>query len=260
MDDADLRRVNLLECLEEERPALASLLPPESVLSTWSDDELRAFFASDGARRPEKRDASVAGGARDARFVRSEDELAAARSGAMNVDITRPEYSAARYRCATAETIVIFFSSPNECIVDSMVDSTRLAALASSSRPLISAPRAVAREVAFARGIPFRRNGLFPLNDPALSKLSNDPRLKPLQKHFPIDHPPFYECVGGCWATGDDAAASGLDLRYFYDDVNKSLSAVVRFGDGAAIARGKGTSAHGGSIETALDETTAEGA
>ena len=56
MDDADLRRVNLLECLEEERPALASLLPPESVLSTWSDDELRALREVNPAIRAEELD------------------------------------------------------------------------------------------------------------------------------------------------------------------------------------------------------------
>jgi len=78
------------------------------------------------------------------------------------------------------------------------------------------------------------------------------------------------------WATGDLAAANGVDLRYFYRDATGAeegaaatgaagaagapgeLVAAFRLGDRAAIGYHAHTYAHGGSIETVLDETTAE--
>ena len=64
-------------------------------------------------------------------------------------------------------------------------------------------------------------------------------------------------------ASGNCAAKHGLDLRCFIDErfsredtAGARLKAVVRFGQAASI--GNGLSAHGGAIETALDEATAE--
>ena len=51
------------------------------------------------------------------------------------------------------------------------------------------------REAAFANGIPFRPNGLFPMNDPLLTQLSSDPGCHAFQKNvlgFDEDGEPTY--------------------------------------------------------------------
>ena len=60
--------------------------------------------------------------------------------------------------------------------------------------------------------------------------------------------------------TGEAAIEHGLDLRMFVHPgfESKTLEAAVRFGDFACIGRGLGTSVHGGAVESALDEATAE--
>jgi acyl-coenzyme A thioesterase PaaI-like protein len=67
------------------------------------------------------------------------------------------------------------------------------------------------------------------------------------------------------WAVGDDAAKRGLDLRYFYRERARTgsseypeLVGVARVGDAGAIGVHTYNLAHGGCIETILDETTAE--
>ena len=67
---------------------------------------------------------------------------------------------------------------------------------------------AVYRRVAFANGIPFRRNGLFPLGDELLTRLSRDATLQPFQKNVSVAGDPHY-VVADSWATGDLAAANG---------------------------------------------------
>ena len=110
-------------------------------------------------------------------------------------------------------------------------------------------------------GILHRPNGLFPPEDEVLRVLQQK-GYKPFEKHL-LDVqsnalvPSFHS-----WAAGNDAANHGLDLRCFLDIdtveemVGAKLFAAVRFGDLASI--GNGMSAHGGAIETALDEATAE--
>jgi hypothetical protein len=119
------------------------------------------------------------------------------------------------------------------------------------------------RKAAFATGIPFRPNGLFPPNDTLLTKLSTDPTYFPFMKHVPCERPHDFVVAPGCWASGDSVAKAGLDVRHFYRFPRNGcdhgeLHGAVRAGEGAAICLHGYTTAHGGSIETILDECTAE--
>ena len=126
------------------------------------------------------------------------------------------------------------------------------------------------RAAAFAHGVPFRANGLFPLGDRLLTALAADPNLRAFQKNVlcyretPGLPDSLSYSVAESWAHGDGACVAGLDLRCFYRETpcqnttGPSLTAAFRLGDGAAIGRFAFTNAHGGSIETVLDETTAE--
>ena len=202
--------------------------PPDDELPAWSESEVRAYFSSDGSARPEPRDLSVPGGARDVAFgsdSRSNPENAPRASDATRDAILTP----ARYRAA-----------------------------------------------AFAHGVPFRSNGLFPLHDRLLTELAADPNLRAFQKNVLSYHETNADVslafeVAESWAHGDDACRAGLDLRCFYrktpamkqagspkPPTGPSLTAAFRLGDGAAISRCAFTNAHGGSIETVLDEATAE--
>jgi len=118
------------------------------------------------------------------------------------------------------------------------------------------------RVAAFRTGIPFRPDGLFPPNDALLARLAaeaQDGNLRPFEKHLVTEGAlaPSRES----WAAGNSAASHGLDLRTFLHldpqgGPGHKISAAVRFGRGSAI--GMGFSAHGGAIETSLDEATAE--
>jgi len=120
------------------------------------------------------------------------------------------------------------------------------------------------RRHVFARGIPFRKHGLFPIDDAVLTEMSLDASLRPFQKAIPgPERGTFVTCES--WAVGDEAARRGLDLRYFYKETASygsgeypELVAVARVGDEAAIGTNTWHLAHGGCIETILDETTAE--
>jgi hypothetical protein len=260
MDADAVRMINLVECLAEDYPVRLvprvrplrcsasphspthrrvpsekTLLtssrvpqdvppPPDDELPAWSESEVRAYFSSGGSARPEPRDLSVPGGARDVAF---------------GSERTKPE------------------NAPR------VSDATRDATLTSARY----------RAAAFAHGVPFRANGLFPLGDRLLTELAADPNLRAFQKNVLSYHQtpqsPDADAVvsyrvAESWAHGDGAARAGLDLRCFYretSDQNKtgpSLTAAFRLGDGAAIGKFAFTNAHGGSIETVLDETTAE--
>ncbi|OUS43050.1 hypothetical protein BE221DRAFT_176046 [Ostreococcus tauri] len=119
------------------------------------------------------------------------------------------------------------------------------------------------RRHVFTTGIPFRRHGLFPCDDRVLTMMSLDASLKPFQKAIPgPKRGTFVTCES--WAVGDEAARRGLDLRYFYREASRGsnehpeLVGVARVGDSGAIGTNTWTLAHGGCIETILDETTAE--
>ena len=147
--------------------------------------------------------------------------------------------------------------------------------MADATRDAVFTP-ARYRAAAFAHGIPFRRNGLFPRHDSLLTALAADPNLRAFQKNVLSyravtngEAEPTYE-VAQSWAHGDDACRAGLDLRCFYRETpldsnggaskptGPTLTAAFRLGDGAAIGVRAFTNAHGGSVETVLDETTAE--
>jgi len=119
------------------------------------------------------------------------------------------------------------------------------------------------RKAAFSSGIPFRPNGLFPARDSLLTKLSTDENFFAFMKHVPCEKPHDFVIANGCWASGDNAAKAGLDVRHFYRYPQQGfehgeLHGAVRAGDGAAICYHGYTTAHGGSVETILDECTAE--
>ena len=115
-----------------------------------------------------------------------------------------------------------------------------------------------------AGGLPPRRAGLFPPGDKTLAELGSGGVMKPFTKYLPL------KCAAGGdafaltadgWASGESAAAHGLDLRLFIrpGQEHKKLEAAVRFGDAAKIGTGfDAVGVHGGAIETALDEATAE--
>lgn len=84
----------------------------------------------------------------------------------------------------------------------------------------------------------------------------------PFEKHLPGADSPYELLPQGGWITGTAAAQRGIDLRLFYkepaSEQRGSVIGAVRFGDGASIGLGFYLSAHGGAIETVLDESTAE--
>ncbi|QDZ24898.1 hypothetical protein HOP50_15g74420 [Chloropicon primus] len=121
------------------------------------------------------------------------------------------------------------------------------------------------QEAAFEHGIPCRPDGLFPPSDPTLERLTKDPLFKPFEKQL-VDKRDKLVSAENSWASGNSAAAnSRIDLRCFLyvggetsdgSSVGSRLEGAVRFGDNASI--GNGFSAHGGAVETVLDEATAE--
>ena len=120
------------------------------------------------------------------------------------------------------------------------------------------------RARALADGIAPRPSGLFPPGDALLLELAAS-GARPFEKHLPGAASPYEPLPAGGWATGDAAAARGLDLRLFYappasGELAGRLTGAARFGAGASIGAGfyGGYSAHGGAVETVLDEATAE--
>lgn len=119
------------------------------------------------------------------------------------------------------------------------------------------------QRIALAEGIPDRPHGLFPPNDPVLAKLAKTRGLKPFQKCC-VGGSGQLELVNDSWGVGNEACVKGIDLRYFLDvstidnPEGNRLVGAVRFADTTAIGTGFWTSAHGGAVETVLDEITAE--
>ena len=97
-----------------------------------------------------------------------------------------------------------------------------------------------------------------------LGRIAAEPGLLPFQKQL-LDGSGTLRCAEVSWPVGDDAAARGIDLRYYTQGPGPSLGeratlvAAVRFGYRAGIG-GEGffLSAHGGAVESVFDETTAE--
>lgn len=91
------------------------------------------------------------------------------------------------------------------------------------------------------------------MGDALLTQLSRDETLRPFQKNLAVAGDPHF-VVADSWATGNLAAANGVDLRYFYRDEADSgvasgeLVAAFRLGDKAGIGHHMYTTAHGGSV------------
>ena len=194
-------------------------LPPDDEIPSWSETEVRSYFSSGGCERPELRDIGLPGGGRDIAF---------------GCDRCHPENAPQ----VNGKTSDLFLTPTNY------------------------------RAAAFKHGIPFRKNGLFPIKDALLTALAKDKTTTPFCKNVvafessgDINQMRFE--VAESWANGDGAAMAGLDLRCFYRGKTSTnqfgtLIAAFRLGSGAAIGKEMYTSAHGGSVETVLDETTAE--
>ena len=143
------------------------------------------------------------------------------------------------------------------------------------SKPVTQTPDSVRRNQAIGTaagykaqakkdGIPYRPHGLYPPGDCLLQNLSTTLNCWPFEKHLPGAHSPYELLPQGGWITGDAASERGVDLRLFYKEpeqegaIGGTVLGAVRFGQGASIGVGFYLSAHGGAIETALDEATAE--
>lgn len=150
----------------------------------------------------------------------------------------------------------VIVGQPGGGIIQSASSSHRTA---SSLPPNLHFTAEQYKKHALAAGCPDRIHGLFPPNDQILAALVQE-GFQPFQKHL-IDQGNEFQIAHGSWCTGDDACQGrGIDLRYFYKyDQNEGiLACAVRFGEKTAIGQGFNTTAHGGSIESVLDEATAE--
>jgi hypothetical protein len=120
------------------------------------------------------------------------------------------------------------------------------------------------RHASLANGIAARPDGLFDEDDPVLLALVADQGASPFEKHLPGADSPYEALPQGGWITGNQACQRGVDLRLFYKGAEPGgqqygrVVACVRFGEGASIGNGFFLTAHGGAIETVLDEATAE--
>ncbi|CAL8465494.1 g5030 [Coccomyxa elongata] len=106
-------------------------------------------------------------------------------------------------------------------------------------------------------------HGLFPPRDPLLKELAEDPTAHPFEKHLAGESSPYELLKHGSWTSGDEAAQAGFDMRLFYKEKgigeqHGSILGAARLGDRASIGNGYWMSAHGGAVESLLDEATAE--
>eukprot|EP00890_Picochlorum_soloecismus_P005425 jgi/Picsp_1/5884/NSC_03241-R1_glycosyltransferase family 77 protein len=114
-------------------------------------------------------------------------------------------------------------------------------------------------------GIPEAGRSLFSSEDHLILSLEKQwPDVWPFEKHLPGEHSSYQKLPEGGWITGIQAVENrGIDLRLFYrepDETNiwGTIDGACRLSDSASIGTGFGLSAHGGAIETILDEATAE--
>lgn len=120
------------------------------------------------------------------------------------------------------------------------------------------------RHHATTRGLAHRHHSLFSDDDALIAELEASAGLAAFEKHLPGPESPYQHLPEGGWVTGDAAVARGIDLRMYLneqggDDVAAySLDGAVRLGSGACIGLGFPVSAHGGAVESILDEATAE--
>eukprot|EP00966_Prymnesium_polylepis_P240464 5560829-Prymnesium_polylepis.1 len=99
--------------------------------------------------------------------------------------------------------------------------------------------------------------------DDELMALIDQMGWKPCTKglmHPTADGDFVFATVENGWCSGENACEHGMDLRWFIKEgfADQTLLAAVRFSEYAQVGRGHGTSVHGGGVESALDEATAE--
>ena len=114
------------------------------------------------------------------------------------------------------------------------------------------------RDAAVATGIPFRPHGLFgPTDADILREMASRAGAAAFQKHLWDSEEQRWALATETWATGDQAAAQrGIDLRYFH--IGRELHGLLRYSAKATIGAELLMSAHGGAVESVLDEATAE--
>ena len=124
------------------------------------------------------------------------------------------------------------------------------------------------REAALALGHPQRTIGdLYPMMDETLRALHKEKHIMPFEKHIlrwsEEKKEALYAPEGA--THGPSAACRGMDMRYFWDASNLSVVGTLRYSLAAVIAWQCDSEnswtvgmVHGGFIEMALDELTAE--
>eukprot|EP00873_Tetraselmis_striata_P018893 jgi/Tetstr1/439157/TSEL_027609.t1 len=220
-DAAYARKVCLIEALAEEYPAAGE--PPDEAADQWSESDIRAWFQQVG--------------------VGSKDTATAA-----SVHTAEGGQGSGQQPGGGREQPDVYGSNAER----GEEDKEKLAKLQ------LSNTASAYRTQALADGIPDRPDGLFPQNCPVLAALLAD-GFVPFQKHLSaLDAP--NKLVHDSWAVGNSAARAGLDLRYFYraGAPHGELAGAVVFGEAAKIGGAFDVGVHGGAIETALDEATAE--
>lgn len=220
--EMELRLMNLIDILQDEAPDCPA--PPESAAALWTEAEVRNFFRSNGTELPAKK----SGGAK----------------GEPLPEVTPGQPGGGSLAFVGTDD----WAKPPDQVKHGQAFNATIDNY---------------QRLAIQIGIPDRPHGHFPPGDPVLAHIAGVAGMKPFQKLL-VGASGELELVHGSWAVGDNAAKNGIDLRYFFDtstakaEKGNRLMAAVRFSDDAAIAKGFWTSAHGGAVETVLDEATAE--
>ncbi|KAK9862844.1 hypothetical protein WJX84_006053 [Apatococcus fuscideae] len=119
------------------------------------------------------------------------------------------------------------------------------------------------RQQSIKDGIPDRPDGLFPHSDDLLTQLATQQGSHAFEKHLAGLSSPQEWLPQGSWVSGNSACQSGFDLRLFYQEAAEGeqwghVLGAARLGDRASIGNGFWVAAHGGAVESLMDEATAE--
>ena len=245
-EELTVRLTNLIEVLSESSGLPTDAADAADAARTWTEADIRRHFATGGAFVPphEPDVPATSAGCDDAALV-----APAAADSTPNTDTSQPGGA-----CPAAAGLRLG-AAPPRAVADGQLTSCA----------------EEYRDSALRHGIPFRPAGLFAPGDAVIREILGD-GFRPFQKHM-VGLSGRQEPVAECWPTGNGATAHGLDLRCFHrsaaaqrggggaDDggaAHGRLAAAVRWGDAASIGAGFWAGAHGGAIETAFDEATAE--
>mmetsp|Transcript_7011 Transcript_7011/g.15993 ORF Transcript_7011/g.15993 Transcript_7011/m.15993 type:complete len:328 (+) Transcript_7011:103-1086(+) len=227
--DAELtmRLRNLSMVLEEELEDSGDDVPelPPDACETWTEASIRTFFRTNGTVLPDSQDHAPAPAS-----SQEEEEK--------NMDPLQPGGGITQNQAT-----LNYADMPSTDPVWARVDTAEY------------------QRVARLRGIPFRPNGLMPPGDDVMKacvKRANQTNGFPFQKLLVYPQSQQLDVAQVSWATGDKAAAAGLDLRYFFEPTTKRVFGAIRFSEQACIGAESGLGAHGGAVQTALDEMMGE--